>query len=71
MRDELLNELLIFTVRQAHSIFARWIQDYNTERPLSSLGYATPAGLAAELEDQRAGFNPFVASPVLLRDNDS
>ena len=69
MRDELLNETLFFTVRQARSILARWVDDYNTERPHSSLGYATPAAFAAELEKQRAGLNPPVASSALLRDN--
>ncbi len=69
MRDELLNETLFFTVRQARSILARWVDDYNTERPHSSLGYATPAAFAAELEKQRAGLTPPVASPALLRDN--
>jgi putative transposase len=69
MRDELLNETLFFTVRQARSILARWVDDYNTERPHSSLGYATPAAFAAELEKQRAGLNPPVASHALLRDN--
>jgi putative transposase len=43
MRDELLNETLFFTIGQACSILARWVDDYNTERPHSSLGYATPA----------------------------
>jgi putative transposase len=42
---------------------------YNTQRPHSSLGYATPAAFAAELEKQRAGLNPPVASPALMRDN--
>jgi len=69
MRDELLNETLFFTVRQARSILARWVDDYNTERPHSSLGYATPAAFAAELEQQRAGLTPPVASPALMRDN--
>ena len=54
MRDELLNDTLFFTVRQARSILARWIDDYNTKRPHSSLGYATPAAFAAELEQQRS-----------------
>jgi hypothetical protein len=45
------------------------MHDYNTERPHSSLGYATPVAFAAELEQQRAGSNPPVASPALMRDN--
>ncbi|WP_420822875.1 IS3 family transposase [Sphingomonas solaris] len=69
MRDELLNETLFFTVRQAREILARWVDDYNTERPHSSLGYATPAAFAAELEQQLAGLTPPVASPAHLRDN--
>jgi putative transposase len=69
MRDELLNETLFFTIGQARAIIARWVDDYNTERPHSSLGYATPAAYAAELEKQRAGLTPPVASPALMRDN--
>ena len=45
------------------------MHDYNTERPHSSLGYATPAAFAAELEQQRVGLNPPVASRALMRDN--
>ena len=56
MRDETINETLFFTVRQARSILARWVDDDNTEQPHSSLGYATPAAFAAELEKQRAEF---------------
>ena len=69
MRDELLNETLFFTIGQARSILARWIDDYNTERPHSSLGYATPAAFAAGLEKQRAGLTPPVASTALMRDD--
>ncbi|MEH3047210.1 MAG: IS3 family transposase [Sphingomonas adhaesiva] len=69
MRDELLNETLFFTIGQARSILARWVDDYNNERPHSSLGYATPAAFAAQLEQQRAGLTPPVASPALMRNN--
>ena len=69
MRDELLNETLFFTIGQARAILARWVDDYNTERPHSSLGYAAPAAFAAEREKQRAGLNPPVASHALMRDN--
>jgi putative transposase len=69
MRDELLNETLFFTIGQARTILARWVDDYNIERPHSSLGYATPAAFAAGLEQQRAGLTPPVASPALMRDN--
>ena len=69
MRDELLNETLFFTIGQARTVLARWVDDYNTERPHSSLGYATPAAFAAGLEQQRLGLITAVASPALLRDN--
>ncbi len=55
MRDELLNETLFFTIGQARSILARLVDDYNNERPHSSLDYATPAAFAADLEQQRVG----------------
>lgn len=50
MRDKLLNETLFFTIGQARSILTSWVDDYNTERPHSPLGYATPAAFAAGLE---------------------
>ena len=69
MRDEPLNETLFFTIGQAREILARRVDDDNTERPHSSLDYATPAAFAAGLERQRAGPNPAVASHALPRDN--
>ncbi len=69
MRDELLNETLFLTIGHARAILACWVDDYNNERPHSSLGYATPAAFAAEHEQQRAGLTPPVASPALMRNN--
>ena len=46
MRDELLNESLFFGIGHPRSAIAAWVADYNTERPHSSLGYATPADFA-------------------------
>ena len=54
MRDELLNETLFLTLGQARDLVAGWVDDYNTERPHSSLGYATPAAFAAGLAQQGA-----------------
>lgn len=65
MRDE----TPFFTVRQARSILASWVNEYNTERPHSSLGYAITAEFTADLEKQRVGLNQPVASPALLRDD--
>ena len=69
IRDVLLKETLFFTIGQARSILSRWVHEYNTERPHSSLGYATPAAFAAEFEKQPTGLNLPVASTALMRDN--
>ena len=54
MRDELLNETLFTSIAHAREKIAAWADDYNVERPHSSLGYATPAAFAADLEKQSA-----------------
>jgi putative transposase len=54
MRDELLNETLFTSLAHAREKIAAWAWDYNTRRPHSSLGYATPAAFAAELKKQGA-----------------
>ena len=54
MRDELLNETLFTNLDHAREKIAAWAWDYNTRRPHSSLGYATPAAFAAELKKQGA-----------------
>jgi hypothetical protein len=52
MRDELLNETLFLSMDHARVQIAAWVEDYNQERPHSSLGYETPAAFAAELQKQ-------------------
>ncbi len=52
MRDELLNETLFLSPAHAPVEIAAWAEDYNRERPHSSLGDATPAAFAAELDKQ-------------------
>ena len=49
MRDELLNETLFLGLRHARLKLAAWIDDFNTARPHSALGYLTPAAQAALL----------------------
>jgi putative transposase len=41
-RDECLNEHWFLSMRHAREIVAAWRDDYNAERPHSSLGYLTP-----------------------------
>lgn len=49
MRDEFLNETLFRNLAHAHNLIAAWVNDYNTARPHSALGYQTPAGFALHL----------------------
>ena len=78
MRDELLNETLFTSLAHAREKIAAWVHDYNTGRPHSSLGYATPAAFAADLKKQGAATLRIaggyatqpLASPALTRKND-
>ncbi len=45
-RDECLNEHWFLSMRHAKQIIAAWRDEYNQERPHSSLGYLTPNGFA-------------------------
>lgn len=63
----LLNETLFTSLTHARAMIAAWTDDYNTERPPSSLGEATPAAFAAALEKQQAGLDLPVASPERMR----
>jgi transposase InsO family protein len=49
MRDELLNESLFFGLDHARRAIGAWVNDYNTTRPHSSIGYRSPAVYAATL----------------------
>lgn len=49
MRDEFLNETLFVSLDHARDAVAAWADDYNSERPHSSLGYQTPVAHAAGL----------------------
>jgi putative transposase len=78
MRDELLNETLFMSMGHAREKIAAWADDYNTGRPHSSLGYATPAAFAAELNKQwPASLRPTgsaaqaIAYTALMRDNNA
>jgi putative transposase len=48
MRVELLNEALFFSLDQARDAVDEWVEDYNTDRPQSSLAYETPSAYAAK-----------------------
>lgn len=48
MKNELLNETPFMSPAHARVAIAARVEDYNRERPYSSLGYATPAAFAPE-----------------------
>jgi putative transposase len=58
MRDELLNESLFTSLAHARAVISAWVNDYNTARPHSSLGYLTPAAHAAKLKAMGPGSPP-------------
>lgn len=67
MRDELLNETLFFGLDHARSAVARWVNDYNSTRPHSALGYQTPAAYAVQLTamgDRLRQPEPLRRSPI-------
>jgi len=74
MRDELLNETPFLSLDHARVVIATWVQDYNQDRPQSSLGYETAAAFVAELDKQwPASLRPTgsaaqaIAQPALMR----
>lgn len=48
LRDECLNQHWFLTLSQARAILTAWREDYNRDRPHSSLGYRTPEEVRAE-----------------------
>jgi putative transposase len=46
LRDECLNEYVFTTLAEARAIIEGWRQDYNHQRPHSSLGALTPVEFA-------------------------
>jgi putative transposase len=52
LRDELLNETLFSSLRDARAKLATWRQDFNEVRPHSSLGYLTPREHALALSGE-------------------
>ena len=68
LRDELLNETLFPSLAHARATLADWCDDYNTDRPHSSIGWQTPNEYAATFAPQRGLTlrNPisFASAPV-------
>jgi putative transposase len=50
MRDELLNETMFRNLAHARIVIRGWMDDYNTNRPHSALGYETPKACAERLK---------------------
>jgi len=49
LRDELLNETIFLSLADVRLAIGKWVADYNTGRPHSSLAYKTPAAFAADI----------------------
>ena len=54
-RDECLNENWFLDLDDARKIIEAWRIDYNTKRPHSALGYATPEEFASSLQGHAPG----------------
>ena len=75
MRDELLHETLFMSLAHAKVDIPAWVEEYNRERPHSSLGYVTPAAFAAELDKQwpaslrptGSATQPIAATPLMRK----
>jgi putative transposase len=48
-RDECLNETLFSSLAQARTDITEWKEDYNRNRPYSSLGNITPNAFAMKI----------------------
>jgi putative transposase len=64
-REECLDQEWFVTLREARSKIERWRQDYNEQRPHSSLGYLTPSQWAAkhQLAPAQSG-EPILPLPI-------
>jgi Integrase core domain len=56
MRDELLNETLLFDLADACPKITNWVAYYNIRRPQSSLKCLSPAAYAAHLTQRTIGY---------------
>ena len=64
-RDECLNEHWFIDVFDARRIIEEWREDYNKERPHSSLGYLTPKAFAAKVKkDEQLKMEKLSLKPV-------
>ena len=53
LRDELLSETLFASLAHARATLANWRDNYNVDRPHSSIGWQTPNEYAATFAPQR------------------
>ena len=64
-RDECLNEHWFIDVFDARRIIEEWREDYNKERPHSSLGYLTPEAFAVTVKkDEQKKMEKLSLKPV-------
>lgn len=61
--------MLFLSLVHARAVVRAWTDEYNTERPQSSLGCSTPTAFAAEIKKQRLGRVQAVASGAPVDQN--
>ncbi|NRB32849.1 MAG: transposase [Rhizobiaceae bacterium] len=54
MRDDLLNEPLLFGLTHAKQEIEGWVDDYNNQQPNSALSYQTPVAYVAKFNSVEA-----------------
>ncbi len=67
-RDEFLNAELFVDLHEAREMTARWLWEYNHDRPHSSLGYRPPVEYAASLADPPVGAAPLPTAQPATED---
>jgi hypothetical protein len=65
LREECLNEQVFVSLDDARRKIETWREEYNRERPHSSLGYLTPAAFAALTTSEPVARAAWPANPEL------
>jgi putative transposase len=64
-RDECLNETLFSSLTQARIEITAWKEDYNRNRPHSSLGNITPSEFASQIALEKQAASGQIENPRL------
>ena len=56
LRDELLNREVFYSLEEARALIENFRREYNSVRPHSSLGYASPLSFVSSFESPNTSF---------------